>query len=298
MDTFFDKLKNITTAEENALMSEYTTFKTGGPARYLACPKNKEEIKEIIKLCKSEGIKPIILGKCSNVLVSDSGIDTLVIILSQGFDFVKSEGELLFADAGVSLTHLAQFAAENSLTGLEFASGIPGSLGGAIFMNAGAYGGEMSHVVIKSFYLDENGEEHEVTDNEFGKRKSFYTGKDYLITGAVLKLKKGSEKEIKEKMAMLAKSRREKQPLSYPSAGSIFKRPEGYFAGALIEGAGLKGCRIGGAEVSDLHAGFIINVGGATSKDVLDLIKHIQKTVFEKDGVMLEKEVRVIGMEE
>ncbi|MBQ2940794.1 MAG: UDP-N-acetylmuramate dehydrogenase [Clostridia bacterium] len=295
MERFFEEISKITKVTENEPMKKHTTFRIGGPARFFAEPSTKEELKALLSESKEFGIAPIVIGRGSNLLVADEGLDTLVISLGERFSEIIVEGNEIYASAGASLSAIAQAALKNSLTGFEFASGIPGSLGGAVYMNAGAYGGEMKDVVVKSFYLDENLCGQECTEHEFSYRKSFYTGKDFIITGAKIVLKEGNAEEIGETMANLAKKRREKQPVTMPSAGSVFKRPEGYFAGALIEEAGLKGCRIGGAEVSTLHAGFIVNAGDATCNDVLKLIEHIQKTIYDKNGVMLETEVKKIG---
>ena len=295
MERFFEKIASITKVTENEPMKKHTTFRIGGPAKYFAEPSSKEELKALIKAAREEGVKPVIIGRGSNLLISDEGLDTLVISLGEQFSEIKVEGNFIYADAGASLSAIAQAALKNSLSGFAFASGIPGSLGGAVYMNAGAYGGEMKDVIVESYYLDENLEEKVCTEHEFSYRHSVYTENNYVVTGAKIRLEEGNAIEIGEEMAALAKKRREKQPITMPSAGSVFKRPEGYFAGTLIEEAGLKGYRIGGAEVSTLHAGFIVNVGDATCKDVLDLIAHIQKTVYDKNGVMLETEVKNIG---
>lgn len=197
--------------------------------------------------------------------------------------------------AGAFLSKIAMVSKDNSLAGFEFASGIPGTLGGALMMNAGAYGGEMKDVVVEVEYVDEQGNINTTNNLEFGYRKSFLTGKQFIALSAKLKLQKGNKEEIENKIKELTESRKSKQPLNFPSAGSTFKRPEGYFAGKLIEDSMLKGYTIGGAQVSTLHAGFVINIGGATSKDILDLIAHIQKTVKEKFGVALEPEIKIIG---
>ncbi len=294
MEGFFKEISEITNIKENEPMKKHTTFRIGGPARFFAEPSGKDELIELLKTAKKHGIKPFIFGRGSNLLVSDEGIDTLVISLGEKFSEIKMNGNTIYADAGASLSSIAQKAKNASLSGFSFASGIPGSLGGAVYMNAGAYGGEMKDVVTKSYYLDEDFNVKECIDHGFSYRKSFYTDKDYIIIGAEISLSYGDKEKIAEEMNILAQKRREKQPVTYPSAGSTFKRPEGYFAGALIEGAGLKGYKIGGAEVSTLHAGFVINTGDATFSDVTDLISHIQKTVFEKDGVILETEVKII----
>ena len=290
-----NKIASITKVTENEPMKKHTTFRIGGPARYFAEPSSKAELKMLIKAAKEEGIKPIIIGRGSNLLVSDEGLDTLVISLGERFSEIRVSGNEIYSDAGASLSAIAQAALKNSLSGFAFASGIPGSLGGAVYMNAGAYGGEMKDVIVESTYLDEELNEKVCTEHDFSYRHSFYTDKNYVITGAKIRLAPGDSKLIGEEMATLAKKRREKQPVTMPSAGSVFKRPEGHFAGALIEGANLKGYSVGGAEVSTLHAGFIVNNGDATCKDVCDLIAHIKKTVYEKDGVMLETEIKKIG---
>ncbi len=294
MEGFFEEISKITKVTENEPMKKHTTFRIGGPARYFAEPSGKEELIALLKTAKKYNIKPFIFGRGSNLLVSDEGLDTLVISLGERFSAIKIDGNKIYADAGASLSSISQAALKESLSGFSFASGIPGSLGGAIYMNAGAYGGEMKDVVKKSFYLDEEFNVRECKDHEFSYRRSFYTDKGYIIIGAEILLEPGNPEVIREEMNSLAKKRREKQPVTYPSAGSVFKRPEGHFAGALIEEANLKGKKIGGAEVSTLHAGFIINTGDATCKDVEDLISHIQTTVYEKSGVMLEPEVKII----
>ncbi len=294
MEGFFEEISKITKVTENEPMKKHTTFRIGGPARYFAEPSGKEELIDLLKVAKKYNIKPFIFGRGSNLLVSDAGIDTLVISLSERFSDIKVEGNKIYADAGAALSSISQAALKESLSGFSFASGIPGSLGGAIYMNAGAYGGEMKDVVVKSFYIDEEFNVKECTEHEFSYRRSFYTDKDYIIIGAEILLKPGKAEEIREEMNSLAKRRREKQPVTYPSAGSVFKRPEGHFAGALIENANLKGKKIGGAEVSTLHAGFIINTGDATCNDVEELITYIRTTVYEKSGVMLEPEIKII----
>lgn len=279
-------------------MKNHTTFKTGGKASVFICPKNEEELSLILKLIKQNNMKPFILGNGSNLLVDDEGIkDRPVIYIDDGFSSIKLMDETTIeVGAGASLSSLCRFALENSLTGLEFAFGIPGSCGGAAFMNAGAYGGEMKDVVILCKHIDFDGEKGFFGKDEldFGYRHSVYSDSDCVITSIVLSLKKGDKEEIQAKMRELLQRRKDKQPLEYPSAGSVFKRPEGYFAGALIEQSGLKGKRIGGAMVSEKHAGFIINYDNATTKDVLDLVKYCQDTVMEKFGVMLEREIKSV----
>lgn len=281
---------------ENESMSLHTTFKIGGNARLIVYPKSEEQICEIIKTANAENIRLIAIGNGSNLLVDDDGIDACVMILAEGFGKISLiDEETVFAQAGAKLISLCRFAYENSLTGLEFAYGIPGSCGGGAFMNAGAYGGEMKDVLYKCSHVDRNGNTGFLENEqlELSYRHSAYYDNDCIITGLYLKLKKGNQAEIKEKMNDLISRRRDKQPLEYPSAGSTFKRPEGYFAGALIQECGLKGKAVGGAQVSEKHAGFIINKGGATCRDVLELCDICADTVFREKGVRLEREIRV-----
>lgn len=279
-------------------MKTHTTFKTGGNASVFICPHNESELSETLKTIKDCGLKPFILGNGSNLLVSDDGItDRPVIYIGEAFNQVKLLDETTIeVGAGAMLTAPCRFALEHSLTGLEFAFGIPGSCGGAAYMNAGAYGGEMKDVVIRCNHIDFDGNagHFDASELDFGYRHSVYSERDCVITSIVISLEKGDKDEIGAKMRELLQRRKDKQPLEYPSAGSVFKRPEGYFAGALIEQSGLKGKRIGGAMVSEKHAGFIINYDGATTKDVLDLVKFCQDTVMEKFGVMLEREIKSV----
>ena len=280
-------------------MKNHTTFKTGGNASLFICPRGEQELKTALKIIHGKGKKPFVLGNGSNLLVSDDGIaDRPVIYIGDGFSSLELIDETTVkVGAGSSLSSLCRFAHENSLSGLEFAFGIPGSCGGAAYMNAGAYGGEMKDVTFRCNHIDFEGNEgfFEAGELDFGYRHSIYSGKDYVITSIVLNLKKGDKDEIYAQMKELLQRRRDKQPLEYPSAGSVFKRPEGYFAGALIEQSDLKGKRIGGAMVSEKHAGFIINYDCATTRDVLDLVKHCQETVMEKFGVELEMEIKTVN---
>ena len=300
-NTVFEKLKRI---EPEKIFKDYpmaplTTFRIGGPADVFIEPKDASALSEIIKVCKKENIPFMLIGAGSNLLVSDKGIEGVVCRLGEGFDYVEVEGTKICAGASVSLAKLAKSAQRASLSGLEFASGIPGNLGGAIFMNAGAYGGEMKDVVIKTQYLDENGEFCEITGDahDFSYRHSFFSSGDKYIISAEMELFPKNPDEILETMKDLNARRKEKQPLEKPSAGSAFKRPEGYFAAKLIEDSGLKGVSVGGAQVSEKHAGFIVSNGNATAKDVCDLIKLVQKTVFEKFGVSIEPEIKITGRE-
>lgn len=279
-------------------LKQSNTFKIGGAAPLAVFPKNKEEAVLVIRGLLEEGLDYLTLGNGSNVLISDDGTGKIIVFTSDmsGISFHEEEDfTYITADAGVKLSALAKVAAEKSLKGLEFAFGIPGTVGGAVRMNAGAYGGEIRDVVTDTLYIDDSGDiQHCAGDaHRFGYRTSIFTDRDF-IASSVFRLQKGDPQEIASKMTDYMNRRKEKQPLEYPSAGSVFKRPEGHFAGALIEQCGLKGFQIGGAMVSEKHAGFIINVGGATCRDVRALIAHIQKTVKDQTGVTLEPEVRFV----
>lgn len=280
----------------NAPMSEHTTFKIGGNASIIAYVTSPEDIQCVVKACNDLGIRYIPVGNGSNLLVADEGIDACVIQIGNRFSQVKLiDGDTIYADAGASLMKICRFALENELSGLEFAYGIPGSCGGAAFMNAGAYGGEMKDVLLKCEHIDKNGNVGSLSGDELklSYRHSAYYDNGCIITGLYLKLKKGDPSDIKAKMDDLIGRRKDKQPLEYPSAGSTFKRPEGYFAGALIQECGLKGASVGGAAVSEKHAGFVINKGGATCNDVLDLCRMVSDKVLKEKGVKLEMEIRV-----
>lgn len=281
---------------ENEPMSKHTTFKIGGNAKLVIYPENEEQISSFVKAANECGIRLITVGNGSNLLVDDDGIDACVMILDDRMGEIRLvDDETIYAGAGAMLIKLCRFAYEHSLTGLEFAYGIPGTCGGGAFMNAGAYGGEMKDVLFKCTHVDANGNigQLENEDLRLSYRHSAYYENNCIITGLYIKLKKGNKADIKEKMEDLISRRRDKQPLEYPSAGSTFKRPEGYFAGALIEECGLRGKSVGGAQVSEKHCGFVINKGGATCKDVLELCRLCSDTVFEKKGVKLEMEIRV-----
>lgn len=277
-------------------LSRHTTFRIGGPARLMAVPPAAGQLQKVLVLCRRWEITPIVLGNGSNVLAPDEGVNGLVIQLSGLNGLARMGDTTLLCDSGVPLARLALFAQQNGLTGLEFAHGIPGTLGGGVFMNAGAYGGELKDVVTESRCLTMDGEEQSLrgTEQQFSYRHSAYSSGGKIVIFAQLELKKGEPEEIRAKMAELAARRREKQPLEYPSAGSTFKRPEGHFAAALIEQSGLKGYTIGGAQVSEKHAGFLVNRGGATCSDVLRLVEHVRETVRQRTGVELELEVRVL----
>lgn len=281
---------------ENEPMALHTTFKIGGPAKLAVFPKNENEISDVIKKCKEENVRYMVVGNGSNLLVADEGIDAVVILLGKEFGEVKLiDDTTIFAEAGAPLMKVCRFALENGLSGLEFAYGIPGSCGGGAFMNAGAYGGELGDVMFRCDHIDQDGNKGslEGDDLKLAYRHSAYYENGCVITGAYFKMQKADKEEIKAKMNDYMSRRRDKQPLEYPSAGSTFKRPEGNFAGALIEQCGLKGTSVGGAEISTKHAGFVINKGGATCKDVLDLCKKVADTVKAEKGIDLEMEVRV-----
>jgi len=277
-------------------MHKHTTFKTGGCADVFVCASSIEELKFLNNAAKESNVQTFILGKGSNLLVSDEGIEGAVISVLP-MNYIQVENNIIRCGAGASLAAVCIAAREASLTGLEFAYGIPGSAGGALYMNAGAYGGEISSAIKSATVIDSNGNIFEIEKNqmELGYRTSVFSKKGYIIAELVLELAKGNKDEITFAMDDFMSRRKEKQPLNYPSAGSTFKRPVGNFAGALIEKNQLKGCTVGGAQVSVLHAGFVINTGNATTSDILKLIRHIQKTVFENDGVLLETEVIYVG---
>ena len=278
-------------------MSRHTTFRIGGPAELFLVPKSTEEIAGIFKICREEGIPWFVLGNGSNLLVSDKGYQGVVIQLYKGFGEVKVQGCQITAQAGALLSQIAAAAREESLTGFEFAGGIPGTLGGAVVMNAGAYGGEMKDVIKEVTVLTREGEIRTLQAEELamGYRTSAIKEAGYIVLSAVLSLEKGDKEQIKARMQELAGMRSSKQPLQYPSAGSTFKRPEGYFAGKLIMDSGLRGYQVGGAQVSEKHCGFVINTGNATARDVRNLMADVQRIVEEKYGVKLEPEVKFLG---
>ena len=299
--TVIEKIKDFARSAEcefleNESLSRYTTFKIGGPARLMLFPKTEQEMSDILKFCAKEDITPFILGNGSNLLVSDDGLSG-VTICTEKLDFYQVKDKEIECGAGLMLSKLCTLAQKNSLTGLEFAYGIPGSVGGAVFMNAGAYGGEIKDVISSCRVADKNGDIFTLSKDElcFSYRDSLVQQKGFTVLSAVFTLEKGDSEQIKKEMSETFEKRKSKQPLNFPSAGSAFKRPEGYFAGALIEQCGLKGCSIGGAEVSEKHAGFIINKGNATAKDVLSLSELIKKTVLKETGVELESEIRYIS---
>lgn len=287
--------------QENVLldepMKEHTTFRVGGPADYYLIPKNLEDLVKTVNLLRENNKDYFILGNGSNLLVTDKGYRGIIIDVSKINNITYDGDNIITAETGASLKNIAKLALENSLAGYEFASGIPGTIGGATRMNAGAYGGEHSQVIESVCFLDSDGNIKEVKNEEcdFGYRKSIFLDPKKVILLSKIKLKEGNASEIDKLMKELSLKRRTKQPLEYPSAGSTFKRPEGYFTGKLIQDSGLKGKELGGAAVSEKHAGFVINKNNATATDVLDLIKLIQDTIKENYGVDLEREVIVIG---
>lgn len=278
-------------------MSQHTTFRIGGPADVFVMPENYEQIREVLRLCKEEKLPFFVLGNGSNLLVSDSGYRGVIIQMDRNMEEIRLDGEEIHACAGALLSSVAVAARNASLTGFEFAGGIPGTIGGAAVMNAGAYGGELKDVLKEVTVMTREGEILTIPADklEMGYRTSIIKTAGYLVLEAVISLKKGDEEKIRAVMKELSERRTEKQPLDYPSAGSTFKRPEGYFAGKLIMDSGLRGYRAGGAQVSEKHCGFVINAGGATAEDVRSLMDHVIRVVREKYGVTLEPEVKFLG---
>lgn len=281
----------------NEEMKNHTTFKIGGPVDVMIIPTNEEEIIDCIKFLREKDIDFLIMGNGSNLLIRDGGIRGVVVKIAKGFSNIEVEGNNMYCQAGALLSTVSNVALDHSLENFEFASGIPGTIGGAITMNAGAYGGEMKDVVKKVRVLDKNNNVKEYTKEEmdFKYRNSRVVEDGLIILGIELDLGKGNYGTIKETINELTYKRTSKQPLEYPSGGSTFKRPEGYYAGKLIDDAGLRGLRHGGAMVSEKHCGFIINKENATCKDVLHLISVIQKIVMDKYGVKLQREIKLLG---
>lgn len=300
MYNIIQDLKNEV-GEENVLLNEpmnkHTSFKTGGCTDYLILPQTDVQIQSIIQILKDNKMPYYIMGNGTNLLVVDKGYEGAIIQIYNKMCNIQIENNSITAQAGALLSSIASKALDNHLTGFEFASGIPGTLGGAVCMNAGAYGGEMKNILICATVLTKEGEIKTFSADklQLSYRNSLIAKENMIVLNATLQLEKGNFQEIKDKMEELSTQRRTKQPLNYPSAGSTFKRPTGYFAGKLISDSGLKGYSIGGAQVSEKHAGFVINKGNATAQDILDLIHYVQKTVFEKFGVSLETEVKIIG---
>lgn len=281
---------------ENEPMSRHTTFRVGGPADMMFFPASAQELVEVLRLAREAGVESHVVGNGSNLLVRDGGIRGLTIVLGEHFSQVRVEGTKLHAQAGALLSKVSAVAQEAGLAGLEFASGIPGTLGGGCAMNAGAYGGQMSDVLVSAEVLM-GGEVKTLSleEMQMGYRTTLPLREGGIVLSATFQLHEDDKKEIHARVRELNARRRDKQPLNMPSAGSTFKRPEGHFAGALIEGCGLKGCTIGGACVSEKHAGFVVNTGSATAQDILDLIAHIQRVVKRETGVDLEPEVKMMG---
>lgn len=291
--TIIDKDK----VKKNEPMKEHTTFRAGGPADYFAVPTEEEEIRGIIRLCKREHVPYYVIGNGSNLLVGDKGYRGVIIQVYRQMNLINIEGNILTAQAGASLAMTASEALNAGLAGFEFAAGIPGTLGGAVVMNAGAYGGEIKDVLLSARVLTKEGEILTLTKEElkFGYRRSIIAEKEYIVLGASIGLEPGNKEEIRARMNELRNRRVGKQPLEYPSAGSTFKRPEGSFAGKLIQDAGLKGFTVGGAQVSEKHSGFVINTGDATAADIRELIRQVREKVKADSGIELEPEVKQIG---
>ena len=278
-------------------MKNHTTFRIGGPADYFVTPKDEKEIAAVIEICKKREIPYYIVGNGSNLLVGDKGYRGVVIQIFKTMNHIRVSENEIYAAAGSSLAQIASAALAAELTGFEFAAGIPGTIGGAVVMNAGAYGGEMKDILKDVEVLTPDGEIKilSLEELDLSYRHSCIFENDYIVLSVHLHLEQGDKTVIRNRMDELARARREKQPLEYPSAGSTFKRPAGYFAGALIQDAGLKGYTVGGAQVSEKHSGFVINRGGATAEEVLFLIKQVQKKVKSRFGVTMEPEVRMVG---
>lgn len=282
--------------EFSAPMKKYVTMRVGGVADLLVKPNSKESLCGLVKLAKSENLPYYILGNGSNVIVNDEGIKGLVILISSDLSKISVNDDTIECEAGVTLSKLCLTALENELSGLEFAYGIPGTVGGAVYMNAGAYGCEISQVIESCTYLDEDLSNKTVSAKkmDLSYRHSMFTDTSKVILSAKFKLDKKDKAEIKAKMDKNLTARKTKQPLEYPSSGSTFKRPEGAYASKLIEDCGLKGMTVGGAQVSEKHSGFVINKGGATCEDILNLIAIVKQEVYDKTGFVLEEEVKII----
>lgn len=278
-------------------MARHTTFRVGGSADYLVSPVKPEQVEDVVRLCKAEDVPYMVIGNGSNLLVSDQGYRGVLIRFLDNYQEVTVHDTIIQAQAGALLSAVAKRAARCNLTGMEFAAGIPGTIGGAMMMNAGAYGGEMKDIVSQVSVMDADGniKQYSCADMCFGYRDSVVAHEDLTVLEVTLKLEAGDADQIKAEMDRLSEQRTSKQPLEFPSAGSTFKRPEGYYAGALIEEAGLRGYQLGGARVSEKHCGFIINADHASASDVMQLIDYIQKTVYENSGVMMTPEVRFVG---
>lgn len=281
-------------------MKYHTTFRTGGPAEYFIKPKSGEEIRQLIAICKENNIPYYVVGNGSNLLVSDEGFKGAVIRIGKEMSDIHFEGNQVTAAAGVSLAFLAMEVGKRGFAGFEFATGIPGALGGAVAMNAGAYGGEMAQIIKSALVLDGDGNIHNLSLEELalGYRTSVIQKDGLIVLEVKMEFQPGNQDEINGRQAEFKKAREEKQPLEYASAGSTFKRPEGHFAGKLIMDAGLRGCSVGDAQISEKHCGFLINRGEASARDIIELMKQVREKVYNQYGVMLEPEVRLLGFEE
>lgn len=298
----YSELNRILPAEiikTNELMKDHTTFQIGGPVDIMILPQNIKQLETAVKWFEKNHIPLFVFGLGSNLLVREKGIRGGAVKISDGLTNVIFKDHEVYAQSGISLSKLARMAADHSLSGLEFAEGIPGSLGGAVVMNAGAYNGEMKDVVKEVTVMDLKGKSTVFSNRElqYGYRQSILQNSGYIVTAATLQLKSGNKDQIKKQMAELAQQRKSKQPLEMPSAGSAFRRPAGFYVGPMLEQLGLKGFTVGGAQVSDKHAGFIVNKGGATADDVLELVQYIQKKVKETFDVDLKTEFLVVGEE-
>jgi len=283
-------------AERQVPLSRYTTFRIGGPAELMLSPENPAMLPQLLRACGEAGLPLFVLGRGSNLLVADEGIPGVILYTGNINQIVLQDEQAIVCGCGALLSKVCDFAAERGLSGLEFAYGIPGTVGGAVYMNAGAYGGEMKDVLLSCDYLDLQGGEGSATVSEMGLdyRRSAFMENRRVIIGAEICLQSGKPEEIGARMREILQKRKDKQPLQFPSAGSAFQRPPGHFAAALIEDCGLKGLQVGGAQVSEKHSGFIVNTGGATAEDVKRLIAQVQAAVFEKTGVMLQPEVQFV----
>lgn len=300
MKSLINSLADII-GEENLIvqcdMSRFTSFRAGGKADCMVQPQNKEQLRSVLRVLSESGVDYMVMGNGSNILVKDSGYKGVIVKMGDAFGQITIEGDELTAGCGTLMSKVANAALEESLTGFEFASGIPGSLGGAVFMNAGAYGGEMKNIIKKVDVISKDGiSEYTMLceDLNMSYRHSVLHETGDIAVSVTLQLEKGDQEAIRSEMKELAAKRNSKQPVHLPSAGSFFKRPEGYFAGKLIQDAGLKGLSVGAAQVSPLHSGFIVNNGGATATEILQLMEIVQATVMEQFGVKLEPEVRII----
>ena len=296
----YEELRKIVSEDQilkDEPMDKHTKFRAGGKADYLVMPSNEEQVRDLVLLLKKENVPYYVMGNGSNLLVRDQGFKGVIIQIARKMNQIRVEGETIYAQAGALLSKIAAQALGEGLTGFEFASGIPGTLGGAVMMNAGAYGGEMKQVIVNACVLTSAGEIAVIPADlmELGYRTSVFAKNQDIILSAQLKLEYGNEAVIREYMDELKEQRVSKQPLEYPSAGSTFKRPEGYFAGKLIQDAGLRGFQVGGAQVSEKHCGFVINKDHATATDILSLMEQVSDKVEAKFGVRLEPEVKIIG---